>query len=79
MNEYRLIYKWGATHCKAITGSDNAQGIVKYINNNLAEMQDYLDLDEDAEFRIKKYVNGDFVSEWYGTPEDLLGFMQEEA
>ena len=79
MIEYRLIYKWDATHWTAVTGSDNAQDIVKYINNNLAEMQDSLDLDEDAEFHIKKYTNGDCVSEWYGTPEELLSFLYEEA
>ena len=76
--EYRLIFQWDSTHWTVISGSDTAQGIITYINSNLAEMQEAID-DEDAQFFINKYINGDCVSEWYGSPEDLLSFMEEEV
>lgn len=77
--EYRLIFNYDGNHWTAITGSDTAQDIITYINSNLAEMQEAIDDAEDNSFCIKKYNHdGDCIGEWYGSPEELLGFMQEE-
>ena len=80
MTEYRVAFQWDSTHWTVISGSDTAQGIITYINSNIAEMQEAIDDAEDNSFCIKKYNNlGDCVSEWYGSPEYLLSFMEEEV
>lgn len=76
--EYRIIFNYDGGHWTAITGSDKPEDIIKYINSNIAEMQEAIDDAEDNSFCIKKYNNGDLVGEWYGSPEELLEVMKNQ-
>lgn len=72
MTEYKLLYHWDAGHWTCITASDNSVDICKYIKNNLAEMQEAMEVSEDAYFSIE---NDTVV--WRGTPEELLEVIKE--
>ena len=71
MPEYRLIYHWDAEHWTCITSGDIPPDIDTYINNNLAEMQEAMEVSEDAYFSIEYYYGSTLVHKWAGTPEDI--------
>lgn len=71
MPEYRLIHHWDAEHWTCITSGDSPPDIDTYINNNLAEMQEAMEVSEDAYFSIEYYYGGTLVKAWHGTPDDI--------
>lgn len=74
--EYRLIYHWDAEHWTCITTGDPVD-IHQYIKNNLVEMQDGMEVSEDAYFSIEYYFHKVPMNIWQGTPEELLEISKE--
>lgn len=72
MTEYKLIFHWGNSHWTAITFQYSMEGIVKYINANLPEMEEAMEEDENNSFSVEKRVDDMVVSTWVGTPRELL-------
>lgn len=72
MNEYRLIYHWDAEHWTCITASIFPSDIYTYIKDNFVEMQDGMEVSEDAYFSIEHWYYNAPMRIWEGTPEELL-------
>jgi hypothetical protein len=77
--EYLVIYHWDQEHWSAITTGDIPVDIYQYIKNNLAEMQDAMEVSEDAYFSIEYRYGTELISIWQGTPEELLKTSKEIA
>lgn len=77
MKEYRLLYHWDPEHWTCITTGDIPVDIYQYIKNNLAEMQDGMEVSEDAYFSIEYHVYGDIKTIWIGSPGELLRMIKE--
>lgn len=72
MPEYRLIYHWDAEHWTCITTGDIIIDIRDYVEKHLAEMQDGMEVSEDAYYSIVYYYNNAPMAVWHGTPQELL-------
>lgn len=79
VSEYRLLYHWDAEHWTCITTGDIPVDIYKYIESNLAEMQEAMEVSEDAYFSIEHYCYDAPMKIWHGTPEELLAIIKEIA
>ena len=77
MSEYRLLYHWDAEHWTCITTGTIPPDIHTYINNNRAEMQEAMEVSEDAYFSIEHYSYDAPMKIWHGTPEELLEVIKE--
>ena len=77
MFEYRLIFHWDAEHWTCICSGDMPVDIDRYIDNNLAEMQEAMEVSEDAYFSIEHYSYDAPMKIWHGTPEELLEVIKE--
>lgn len=75
--EYRLIYHWDAEHWTCITTGDIPVDIYEYIKKNLAEMQDGMEVSEDAYFSIEHWYYNAPMKIWHGAPEELLEIIKE--
>lgn len=77
MPEYRLIYHWDAVHWTCITSGDIPPDIDTYIKNNLAEMQEAMEVSEDAYFSIEYYYGSTLVRKWQGSAEEISKCIRE--
>lgn len=77
MTEYRLIFHWDAEHWTCISAGDIPVDIYQYIKKNLVEMQDAMEVSEDAYFSIEYYYSKAPMNIWHGTPEELLEVIKE--
>lgn len=73
---YRLTYHWDAEHWTCITVGDPVD-VYQYIKKNLAEMQEAMEVSEDAYFSIERRFYNTSTHIWHGTPEELLEIVEE--
>ena len=74
--EYRLIYNYNGNHWTLINKSSNPEGVIEYINNNIAELEDAYDEEAPNYFSVLLYVDGVHKASWEGDPYDLIYFME---
>lgn len=77
MPEYKLIYCWDAEHWTCITSSDIPVDICEYFKKNLAEMQEAMEVSEDAHYIIEYHYGATLVKAWYGTPDELYKVIDD--
>ena len=75
--EYRLIFHWDAEHWTCICSGDMPVDIDRYIDNNLAEMQEAMEVSEDAYFSIEHLYCNAAMRIWHGTPEEMAEIIRE--
>lgn len=75
--QYLVIYHWDREHWTAVTVQDIPVHLHKYIKENLAEMQDAVEVSEDAYFSIEYRYGTELINIWQGTPEELLKISKE--
>lgn len=75
--EYRLIYHWDAEHWTCITTGDTPVDICDYVKKHLEEMQEAMEVSEDAYFSIEHRYSRAPMNIWHGTPEELLEVIKE--
>lgn len=77
VSEYRLLYHWDAEHWICVCSGGMPVDIYQYIKKNLVDMQDAMEVSEDAYFSIEHCYTEGPMNIWHGTPEELLEVIKE--
>lgn len=77
MFEYRLIYCWDTVHWTCIAASDIPVDICEYFKKNLAEMQEAMEVSEDAHYIIEYHYGATLVKAWHGTPDEMANIIRK--
>lgn len=77
MCEYRVLYHWDAEHWTCITTGDIPVDIHQYFKKNLPEMEEAMEVSEDAYYSIEYYCGSTLVNSWQGTPDELYKVIED--
>ena len=76
MCKFRMYYYFNGNHWTLINQSDKPEEVIKYIQDNLSELEDAFDEDASCYFEIGIYENNECKKSFQGDPQELLETMQ---
>lgn len=77
MKKFRMYYYFNGNHWTLINQSDKPEDIIRYIQDNLSELEDAFDEDAPNYFEIGIYNRDNTCKQFFqGDPQELLEVME---